>query len=108
METALEQSVDTLGLLLLSKLNLKLRERLSPFSVLSGATLTTLNCTLVGETALTLEEELLPLSTTKSANCPTITCHASPYPYTKLKLSDYSAPPSQKRRVKTPTKTMLA
>ena len=68
VELTLKESVRTLDFLLLTKLNLKVRELLTSTTMLAWATFSLLNCTLTCVTSLTLEEELLPLSATQATN----------------------------------------
>jgi hypothetical protein len=67
-ELTLEETVGTLNLLLLTKLNLVVGESLTTTAMLTRTTLTLLNSALTSETSLTLEEEFLPLSTAQATN----------------------------------------
>jgi hypothetical protein len=68
VELTLKESVRTLYLLLLAKLNLKVRERLATTTMLARPTLSLLNCTLTCVTPFTLKEEFLSLSATQATN----------------------------------------
>jgi hypothetical protein len=67
-ELPFEKTVRTLNLLLLSQLNLEVRESLTTTTVLSWSTLSLLDCALTCVATITLEEELLPLSATQATN----------------------------------------
>jgi hypothetical protein len=68
VELSLEETICPLNLLLLTKLNLVVGERLTSTAVLTWTTLSLLYRALAGETPLALEEELLPLSTAQATN----------------------------------------
>jgi hypothetical protein len=85
-ELLLEHSVRSLYLLLLSQLDLEVRESLAPTSVLTWTTFTLLDRTLSRIATLALEEELLPLTTTQATNCSAIPCHDL-MPLSGLKLN---------------------
>jgi hypothetical protein len=67
-ELPFEKTVRTLNLLLLSQLNLEVREGLATTTMLSWSTLSLLDCALTCVATLALEEELLPLSATQATN----------------------------------------
>jgi hypothetical protein len=67
-ELPFEKTIRSLNLLLLSQLNLKVRESLTTTAMLPWATLSLLDSALTCVTTLAFEEELLPFSATQATN----------------------------------------
>ena len=74
-ELALQNAIESLGLLLFTELLAILGALAAALAVLAGSECTIVHCALVGVAAVALQEELLALSAALAANCFSISCH---------------------------------